>query len=320
MEGGAVPALKKNIRLLDEKIGMFCDDTRDAVKGSALKIRKPGFINGAGGKEDDIISGVTAWRAAGVKAPSQIITYVSAHDNQTLWDKLAETMPQADEKERMRLNRMAAALYMTCQGSLFLLSGEEFARTKDGLEDSYNAPIAINRLDWEQAWKNRELVEYYRGLLALRRQLPGLCDKSARAAERISHVQKEKGAVSFVIDNRPWVPVCQKEETGDAPDREGKEHKSRWQTLKIVYNSSREERPVALDGEGWKVLCDGQDSWLWKTDRPAESEIYIAPQSVLILGQDGNTAEAETIETAEAAGTAEHQHRGEETTWRKKAV
>ena len=90
--------------------------------------------------------------------------------------------------------------------------------------------------------------------------------------------------------------------------------------MKIVYNSSREERPVALDGEGWKVLCDGQDSWLWKTDRPAESEIYIAPQSVLILGQDGNTAEAETIETAEAAGTAEHQHRGEETTWRKKAV
>ena len=195
--------------------------------------------------------------------------------------------------------------------------GEEFARTKDGMEDSYNAPIAINRLDWEQAWKNRELVEYYRGLLALRRQLPGLCDKSARAAERISHVQKEKGAVSFVIDNRPWIPVCQKEETVDAPDREGKEHKSRWQTLKIVYNSSREERPVTLDGEGWKVLCDGQDSWLWKTDRPAQGKICIAPQSVLILGQDGNAAEAEA---AEAAGTAEHQHRGEETTWRKKAV
>ena len=326
MEGGAVPALKKNIRLLDEKIGMFCDDTRDAVKGSALKVRKPGFINGAEDKEDDIIRGVAAWRAAGVKAPSQIITYVSAHDNQTLWDKLAETMPQADEKERMRLNRMAAALYMTCQGSLFLLSGEEFARTKDGLEDSYNAPIAINRLDWEQAWKNRDLVDYYRGLLALRRQLPGLCDKSARAAERISHVQKEKGAVSFVIDNRPWVPVCQKGETGDAPELEGKAHKNRWQTLKIVYNSSREERPVTLDGEGWKVLCDWQDSWLWKTDRPAQGKMCIAPQSVLILGQDGNTAEAETIETietteaTEAAGTAEHQHRGEETTWRKKAV
>lgn len=311
MEGGAVPALKKNIRLLDEKIGMFCDDTRDAVKGSALKVRKPGFINGAEDKEDDIIRGVAAWQTAGVKAPSQIITYVSAHDNQTLWDKLAETMPQADEKERMRLNRMAAALYMTCQGSLFLLSGEEFARTKDGIEDSYNAPIAINRLDWKQAWENRDLVEYYRGLIALRRQLPGLCDKSAGAADRISRVQKEKGAVSFLIDNRLCFSECQNGATGDAQNRDVNEKESRWQTLKIVYNSSREERPVALDGDGWKILCDGQDSWLWKTEKPAEGEIRIAPQSVLILGQTGGAAQSE------AAGRAADK---EETTWRKKAV
>ena len=221
-------------------------------------------------------------------------------------------MPQADEKERMRLNRMAAALYMTCQGSLFLLSGEEFARTKDGMEDSYNAPIALNRLDWEQAWKNRDLVEYYQGLIALRRQLPGLCDKSARAADRISHVQKEKGAVSFLIDNSPYFPNCQNEEAGDALNREEKEQKSRWQTLKIVYNSSREDRSVSLGGEGWKILCDGQDSWLWKSDRTAEGEICIAPQSVLILGQAGDSDEAET------AGTAGD--KGEETTWRKKAV
>ena len=50
-----------------------------------------------------------------VKAPSQIVTYVSAHDNHTLWDKLKETVP---EEECMRLNKMAAAIYMTCQGTL----------------------------------------------------------------------------------------------------------------------------------------------------------------------------------------------------------
>ena len=172
MEGNAVPALKKNIMLLDENIGMFCDDTRDAVKGSALKIKRPGFINGASGKENDIVQSARAWCATScgstdedsdsvttVKAPSQVITYVSAHDNQTLWDKLAETLPEADEAERMRLNRMAAAIYMTCQGSLFFLSGEEFARTKNGLEDSFNAPIALNRLDWKQAWENQSLVD-----------------------------------------------------------------------------------------------------------------------------------------------------------------
>ena len=54
---------------------------------------------------------------------------------------------------------MAAAVYMTCQGNLFFLSGEEFARTKDGIDDSYNAPIELNRLDWQRAWDHRELVE-----------------------------------------------------------------------------------------------------------------------------------------------------------------
>lgn len=271
MEGDAVPALKANIALLDENIGMFCDNTRDAVKGSALKIRKPGFINGAENKEEDIINGVSAWRAIGVKAPSQVITYVSAHDNQTLWDKLHETLPEADEEERMRLNRMAAALYMTCQGSLFFLSGEEFARTKDGMEDSFNAPIALNRLDWEKAWENRELVEYYRGLIALRGQLPGLYDKSDKAQERIGSVIKEDNAVSFLVDNHS--------ENGDG----------RWKTLKVVYNSNRTPRKVELEGDGWSVLCDGKDSRLWETEHPVQGQIEIAPQSVLILGR----AEAE---------------------------
>lgn len=281
MEGDAVPALKKNIALLDENIGMFCDDTRDAVKGSALRIRRPGFINGAEGKEDDIIRSVTAWCGPaeenasrqvsyGVKAPSQVITYVSAHDNQTLWDKLAETLPKAGEQERMRLNRMAAALYMTCQGTLFFLSGEEFGRTKDGMEDSFNAPIALNRLDWKKAWDNRALVEYYQGLIALRSHLPGLCDKSADAAERIHDISKSDGTVSFMLDNR----------TEDRTQEE-----SPWMKLKIIYNSSRMEKDVSVDDGDWVVLCDGEDSRLWQTPHRIRNHTRVCPQSVLVLGK-----------------------------------
>ena len=272
MEGGAVQALKKNIALLDENVGMFCDDTRDAVKGSALKIKRPGFINGASGKEPDIMESIRAWKKTGVKAPSQIITYVSSHDNQTLWDKLAETMPAADETERMRLNRMAAALYMTCQGTLFFLSGEEFARTKNGLEDSYNAPIALNRLDWEQAWKNRDLVEYYRGLIALRSRLPGLCDKSADAAGRIGNEKKSEGLISFTVDNRPAGGY------------------NKWDYLKIIYNSSRAARPVTADDGNWEILLSGGDSWLWEKHIPAEKGMLIGPQSVLVLGRASGSA------------------------------
>ena len=119
---------------------------------------------------------------------------------------------------------------MTCQGTLFLLSGEEFARTKDGMEDSYNAPIALNCLDWERAWENHSLVEYYQGLIALRRELPGLCDKSAQAFSRISHVKTSQGLVSFTADNR----------TAD--------HHGRWDEIKVVYNGSRAGGPAKYTG------------------------------------------------------------------------
>lgn len=83
-----------------------------------------------------------------MKAPSQILNYVSAHDNQTLYDKLASTLEEgADIRKACRL---AAGIYMTCQGSLFFLSGEEFARTKNGLDNTYDAPVSLNRLDWTE--------------------------------------------------------------------------------------------------------------------------------------------------------------------------
>lgn len=276
MEGDAVPALKKNIGLLDENIGMFCDDTRDAVKGSALEIEEPGFINGAAGMEASVLKGAAAWH----KAPSQIITYVSAHDNQTLWDKLSETV---EDNERMSLNRMAAAVYMTCQGRLFFLSGEEFARTKGGLEDSYNASICINRLDWERAWENRSLVEYYKGLIALRKQLPGLCDKSPGAGKRITGKRKSRGIVEFTVDN-------QKDDT-----------ETRWDTLRVVYNSRMTPAEIHLDTPGWEILCDGRNSMLWKESVPAGTRASVQPQSVLILGRVRDAGEG--VRTAGLAGT-----------------
>ena len=103
---------------------MFCDDTRDAIKGHVFEAKIPGFVNGAEGLEQDILESARAWCRGGsknekakVKAPSQVITYVSSHDNWTLWDKLGKTI--ADEEERLRVNKMAAAIYMTCREICF---------------------------------------------------------------------------------------------------------------------------------------------------------------------------------------------------------
>ena len=268
MEKGFRQAVKNNVRRLDVNIGVFSDGTRDAVRGSVFRLKEPGFVNGAQGMEGAILNSAKAWqgkRGARMLAPSQTITYISAHDNQTLWDKLAETTP--DEEKRRRQYRLAAGIYLTCQGRLFFLSGEEFARTKGGLEDSYNAPIAINRLDWERAWEERELADYYRGLIALRKQLPGLCDKSPQAVERIRTAWKRKGFVGFFVDNR------------------GKGMPDTWKTLCILYNRKEEPVSVPLEGDGWEVLADGKDSFLWKNPKQIRKEAQAGPVSILVLGK-----------------------------------
>ncbi len=148
-----------------------------------------------------------------------------------------------------------------------MLSGEEFARTKGGLDNTYNAPISLNQLDWERAWKERELVDYYRGLIALRKLLPGLCDKSEGAGSRITGMWKKPLAVGFQVDNR-----------GKAGE------KSRWERLFIVYNAGEKDLPLTLPAGRWEVLADGTGSFGWENPDTAERAIAVEPVSALVLG------------------------------------
>lgn len=265
MERGSVPAVKQNIALLDDNIGMFCDDTRDSVKGHVFYAEEPGFVTGAAGLERRILNGAKAWCTAdsGVKSPAQIITYVSAHDNLTLWDKLAVAVP--DEQERLIRNKLAAAVYMTCQGHLFLLSGEEFARTKDGHDNTYNESAALNRLDWQRAYAFSQLGDYYQGLIALRKKCPGLCDKSAHAKERFLRTWQEPGAAGFYLDNQGA--------------------KSQWDTLCVIYNARTEELRHTLPPGAWQILADGESSFCWERTDMVCHDIRIPPVSAMILGK-----------------------------------
>ena len=97
------------------------------------------------------------------------------------------------------------------------------------MEDSYCSPLSINRLDWERAYENADLVEYYRGLIALRKRLPGLCDKSEQAVKRMLWQEKKKGFVSFRLDNRG--------EIGEY-----------FRELLVAYNSTQTDVPPTASG------------------------------------------------------------------------
>ena len=268
---GVLLADKKGIPALDPAIGAFCDATRDAVKGPIMADKRtvPGFVNGGGLNKEVFANCLRGWTGDPFQTPAQTITYLSSHDDWTLWDKLALTMDPSQRfaplnLEMLRANRLAAAMCFTCQGRLFLLSGEEFARTKQGVRDSVRSPLEINRLDWRRAWENRPLADYYRGLIALRMLLPGLCDKSNQAPRRVGGPEEPfEDCVTVQVDN------------GDG----------QWRRLFLAYNARKDAVLLALPQGKWELLADGQSSFLWQSP-PEWTECYsLAPVSAAIFGQ-----------------------------------
>ncbi len=271
---GTVLCTKDNLRHLDPRIGAFCDNIRDAVKGSLMHTGDRGFVNGGGVSVGKLFSCVAGWAAgegACFRSPFQTINYLSCHDDWTLWDKLVYTMdPEQDfetlQPEILRANRMAAAINFCCQGHLFFLSGEEFGRTKGGIKNSYRSSPEINRLDWTRAWANRELVDYYRGLIALRMQLPALQDKSAQASVRfVSAVELAPGCVGISGSN----------EGGSC----------KWDKLLMLCNAGDEAREVPLPAGTWHLLADEASSFRWKKPTVHKGTILLPQVAVLILGR-----------------------------------
>ena len=267
-------ANKANLAMLNERVGIFCDDTRDAIKGGCFDAREPGYVEGKPGSFWDIGAAVAAWCRSDrlpPHAPSQIVSYVSAHDNFTLWDKLLcvrYEKPEFTARDTVALaqNRLAAGIYLTSFGLPFMQAGEEFARTKKGVGNSYRSSPALNRLDWNRAEQYHALVDYYRGLLALRAAFPRLGSTDRHASEALQFFALEQPLVGWTLP-AVW---------GDG---------AAWSALCVFYNPTETACTVPLPAGQWKLLSDGTSSSLWRgASRVFTNKAPLAPYSATILG------------------------------------
>ncbi len=243
MQPGAHPANKGALGELSDRIGFFCDDTRDAIKGDTFLAEKPGFVNGGPYNAVRLLPALGAWRSGegGFKPKSarQVVQYVSAHDNATLWDKLCMTAGRTNYRApaavQLAQNRLAAGVYLTCQGLPFMQAGEEFGRTKYGDTNSYRGPLSTNQLDWQRAWRPEfaALAQYYRGLLAIRRAWPRLSGANGEPAPFL--LALPGWLVGFVVE----------QPDGARPE------------LAVYYNPEPTPQEVELPGGWWRFLCDG---------------------------------------------------------------
>lgn len=99
----------------------------------------------------------------------QVINYVECHDNMTSWDQIDRAMNESEE-DKIKRHKMMLAFVLLAQGIPFLHSGQEFLRTKQGYDNTYNSGDAINHLDYTRKDKYSEVVAYTKQLIALRKQ------------------------------------------------------------------------------------------------------------------------------------------------------
>lgn len=175
-------------------VGAFSDDIRDGIKGHVFNLHEKGFVSGALHFEETVkfglvgcidfpgidMSKVNYSKQAWAGDPCQAVNYVEAHDNLTIWDKLATSNPEDDEATRIRMDKLAAGIVFTAQGIPFIQLGQDFLRTKynediGGFdENSFRSPDKVNNIDWRRKAEYKDVFNYYKGLIAFRKAHPAL--------------------------------------------------------------------------------------------------------------------------------------------------
>ncbi|AJH33364.1 type I pullulanase [Bacillus anthracis] len=237
--------LKANQKNAEKMKGIahFNDNIRDGLKGSVFEEKENGFVNGKENMEDRIKKGITAGidydtNSSTYQDPEQVLTYVEAHDNHTLWDKLELTNPGDSEEVRKQIHKLSSSILLTSQGIPFLHAGQEFMRTKYGDHNSYKSPDSINQMDWlRRATFNNE-VDYMKGLIELRKKYPAFRMTSAEQIKtHVSFIDAPKNTVTYTI--------------------EGNKH----EYFTVAHNANREAVEITLPSKGpWKVLVDGKQA------------------------------------------------------------
>jgi len=272
-----IKATKINTSKMPE-IAHFNDIVRDSIKGSVFLTKEKGFVSGKSDEETNIKKGIVGGidysstiKTWGNVDPEQFINYVEAHDDYTLWDKLLLTNPKDNNETRLKMHKMADSMILTSQGIPFLQSGQEFIRTKDGNNNSYNSKDSVNKLDWTRKSENKETVDYFKGLIELRKAHP---------AFRMTSVDMIKKNLKFLTVPKNVV----------AYEMNYNANMDTWAHIVVAFNANKEDKTVKLSKKGtWNVVVDGQKAGV-KTIKQFNGGSLVVPalSSVVIYYKSNN--------------------------------
>ena len=273
-------AMKANIYKMP-RIAAFSDEMRDGLRGGWDDDRKGAFLIGQPGHEMSIKFGlvgavkhpqvindsVNYSKEPWALQPTQMISYVSCHDDMCLADRLKATMPDATDEERASLHKLAETFVFTSQGVPFIFAGDEMMRDKKGIHNSYNSPDSINTIDWRNKTIHHDVFDYVRELITLRKNHP---------AFRMGDADKVRQYMEFLpVEGSNLVAFILKDNAnGDS-----------WKNIIVAFNSRQEPAKLSIPAGRYTIVCKDGKIKQSGMGQVSGNEIIVPARSAMIIHQ-----------------------------------
>ena len=290
-------AHKANEARLDDGIGYFNDQIRDSIKGEhkfdgTIGLVQTGYSSGAYLAEgekwpNNVYGGIMGsvgstggqygmWRPFWSKSSNCSLSYTSAHDNLTLWDKLSAVVGKnynSTDEKMLKMNKMAGSVILVSKGGAFMQAGEEFARTKNGDDNSYNSPDSVNKIDWNRVDTYSAIEKYYEGMIKIRKAFSGFTSITTRSSDNWNPNNNNLTWISNVKDQYP---------TGLFGFYESNNVSGEWSKICVLINNATTEQSTTLNESNWVVIADGNTAGLTKI-KEVGSNVTVPAKSVMVL-------------------------------------
>jgi pullulanase len=275
--GEVLPEAQRGTQINASKlagISMFNDQIRDGIKGSVFDSADKGWATGKTAAIDSVKPGLVGniffdrfvngvWTTLD---PGQSVNYVEAHDNLTLFDKLKASKRGATAAQLGSYHRLATSVILLAQGMPFIQAGQEFMRTKGGDDNSYKSSDAVNSLKWNSRATNIATVNYYKGLIAIRKAHP---------AFRLSTAAEVQAKFKFLNVAEPLI----------AYSIDGKAAGDSWNDVVVIHNPTATAAKVTLPSTSdWQVVVQGSKASLTTiTTLKGASTVSVPALSTLVV-------------------------------------
>lgn len=273
-------AVRDNVSQM-EGIAVFCDDFRDGVRGSTFDEENPGYASGninghyepvkfgiVGATEHPEVdyNGLLYSPGSYAAAPSQAVNFVACHDGYTLVDKLKLSVKGDNAAEELvPIDKLVHTILLTSQGIPFIRGGEEIMQDKQGEPNSFKSPDSVNQIEWSFKTKNKDLFNYIKGLIALRKAHPAFRIPTVDGLRQWLHFLDtgDSGVIAYTLGEYA---------NGDE-----------WKEILVAYNGNRHQAEINIPEQEWTVICRDGEINLDSQDKIAGGNVQIAASSALIL-------------------------------------